>query len=157
MSQESQVSIKVLLVARSGSLLAMGQSSNPLFYQVWNVSVNDQARDCSRNKFLNERLHIIGLSNFSFVSFICLMIQLPRLPPLLSHLHCSVLEIATMSSVGIPVTARRAKRENGGLGEDPPGSTMTYWQVLRTWMPQTPDPPYGAFSGRSSYMYMRVS
>jgi hypothetical protein len=23
------------------------------------------------------------------------------------------------------VTARRAKRENGGLGEDPPGSTMT--------------------------------
>jgi hypothetical protein len=32
------------------------------------------------------------------------------------------------------VTARRAKRENGGLGEDPPGSTMTYKQVLRTWM-----------------------
>jgi hypothetical protein len=32
------------------------------------------------------------------------------------------------------VTARRAKRENGGLGEDPPGSTMmTYLQVLRTW------------------------
>jgi hypothetical protein len=27
---------------------------------------------------------------------------------------------------GLPVTARRAKRENGGLGEDPPGSTMTY-------------------------------
>jgi hypothetical protein len=26
----------------------------------------------------------------------------------------------------LPVTARRAKRENGGLGEDPPGSTMTY-------------------------------
>jgi hypothetical protein len=24
------------------------------------------------------------------------------------------------------VTARRAKRENGGLGEDPPGSTMTF-------------------------------
>jgi hypothetical protein len=24
----------------------------------------------------------------------------------------------------VPVTARRAKRENGGLGEDPPGSTM---------------------------------
>jgi hypothetical protein len=24
------------------------------------------------------------------------------------------------------VTARRAKRESGGLGEDPPGSTMTY-------------------------------
>jgi hypothetical protein len=22
-----------------------------------------------------------------------------------------------------PVTARRAKRENGGMGEDPPGST----------------------------------
>jgi hypothetical protein len=34
----------------------------------------------------------------------------------------------------VPVTARRAKRENGGLGEDPPGSTMTYKQVLRTWM-----------------------
>jgi hypothetical protein len=29
------------------------------------------------------------------------------------------------------VTARRAKRENGGLGEDPPGSTMTYYQVKR--------------------------
>jgi hypothetical protein len=29
------------------------------------------------------------------------------------------------------MTARRAKRENGGLGEDPPGGTMTY---LRTWM-----------------------
>jgi hypothetical protein len=27
---------------------------------------------------------------------------------------------------GFPVTAHRAKRENGGLGEDPPGSTMTY-------------------------------
>ena len=26
----------------------------------------------------------------------------------------------------VPVTARRAKRENGGLGEDPPGSMMTY-------------------------------
>jgi hypothetical protein len=26
----------------------------------------------------------------------------------------------------VPVTARRAKRENGGLGEDPPGSTMAY-------------------------------
>ena len=36
--------------------------------------------------------------------------------------------------VALPVTARRAKRENGGLGEDPPGSTMTYLQVLRTWM-----------------------
>jgi hypothetical protein len=24
------------------------------------------------------------------------------------------------------VTSRRAKRENGGLGEDPPGSTMTF-------------------------------
>jgi hypothetical protein len=32
------------------------------------------------------------------------------------------------------MTARRAKRENGGLGEDPPGSTMTYYQVLRTSM-----------------------
>jgi hypothetical protein len=32
------------------------------------------------------------------------------------------------------VTARRAKRENGGLGEDPPGNTITYLQVLRTWM-----------------------
>jgi hypothetical protein len=30
------------------------------------------------------------------------------------------------SEGGLPVTARRAKRENGGLGEDPPGSTMTY-------------------------------
>jgi hypothetical protein len=30
------------------------------------------------------------------------------------------------SDGAVPVTARRAKRENGGLGEDPPGSTMTY-------------------------------
>jgi hypothetical protein len=29
------------------------------------------------------------------------------------------------SDGALPVTARRAKRENGGLGEDPPGSTMT--------------------------------
>jgi hypothetical protein len=28
------------------------------------------------------------------------------------------------SDGAVPVTARRAKRENGGLGEDPPGSTM---------------------------------
>jgi hypothetical protein len=34
----------------------------------------------------------------------------------------------------VPPTTRRAKRENGGLGKDPPGSTMTYSQVLRTWM-----------------------
>jgi hypothetical protein len=26
----------------------------------------------------------------------------------------------------VPVTARRAKRENGGLGEDPPESPMAY-------------------------------
>jgi hypothetical protein len=32
------------------------------------------------------------------------------------------------------MAARRAKRENGGLGEDPPGSTITYQQVLRTWI-----------------------
>jgi hypothetical protein len=32
------------------------------------------------------------------------------------------------------MTARRAKRENGGLGEDPPGRKITYQQVLRTWM-----------------------
>ena len=29
----------------------------------------------------------------------------------------------------VPVTARRAKRENRGLGQGPPGSTMTYCQV----------------------------
>jgi hypothetical protein len=29
----------------------------------------------------------------------------------------------------LPVTARRAKRENGGLGEDPSGSTITYLQA----------------------------
>ena len=34
----------------------------------------------------------------------------------------------------VPMTACRAERENEGLGEDPPGSTMTYQQVLRTWM-----------------------
>ena len=28
------------------------------------------------------------------------------------------------SDGALPVTARRAKRENGGLGEDPPGSTI---------------------------------
>jgi hypothetical protein len=32
------------------------------------------------------------------------------------------------------VPARRAKLENGGLGEDPPGNTMTYYRVLTTWM-----------------------
>jgi hypothetical protein len=30
------------------------------------------------------------------------------------------------SDGGLPVTARRAKRENGGLWEDPPGSTMAH-------------------------------
>jgi hypothetical protein len=35
------------------------------------------------------------------------------------------------SEGALPVTARRAKRENGGLGEDPPGSTMTYQQDVR--------------------------
>jgi hypothetical protein len=30
------------------------------------------------------------------------------------------------SDQALPVTARRAKRENGSLGEDPPGSTLTY-------------------------------
>ena len=30
------------------------------------------------------------------------------------------------SDQALPMTALRAKRENGGLGEDPPGSTMTY-------------------------------
>jgi hypothetical protein len=30
------------------------------------------------------------------------------------------------SDGALPVRAGRAKRENGGLGEDPPGSTMTY-------------------------------
>jgi hypothetical protein len=30
------------------------------------------------------------------------------------------------SDGALPVTVRRAKRENGGLGKDPPGSTMTY-------------------------------
>jgi hypothetical protein len=51
--------------------------------------------------------------------------------------HCSVLEILTgwtgpndlllyvIAWYNLPVTARRAKRENGGLGEDPPGRTMT--------------------------------
>jgi hypothetical protein len=38
------------------------------------------------------------------------------------------------SDGALPTTARRAKRENGGLGEDPPGSTVTSHQVLRTWM-----------------------
>jgi hypothetical protein len=38
------------------------------------------------------------------------------------------------SDGAVPVTASRAKRENGGLGEDPPGGTMTYHHVLRTWM-----------------------
>jgi hypothetical protein len=33
------------------------------------------------------------------------------------------------SDDALPVTAGRAKRENGGLGEDPPGSTITRLQV----------------------------
>jgi hypothetical protein len=32
----------------------------------------------------------------------------------------------------VPTTARRAKRENGGLGEDPPGSTMAYFAAPMT-------------------------
>jgi hypothetical protein len=32
----------------------------------------------------------------------------------------------TRSDGALPMTVRRAKRENGGLGEDPPGRTMTY-------------------------------
>jgi hypothetical protein len=32
------------------------------------------------------------------------------------------------------MAACRAKRENGGLGEDPPVSTMTHEQVLRPWV-----------------------
>ena len=36
------------------------------------------------------------------------------------------------SDGGLPTTAPRAKRENGGLGEDPPGIQMTHQQVLRT-------------------------
>ena len=46
------------------------------------------------------------------------------------------LDVQSMQSGSckLPVTACRAKRENGGLGEDPLGGTMTYEQVLRTWM-----------------------
>jgi hypothetical protein len=56
----------------------------------------------------------------------------------------------------LPVTARRAKRENGGLGEDSPGSTMTYLQVrpsdLDVWTlgdlpPAPPDSPGSLRSG----------
>jgi hypothetical protein len=37
------------------------------------------------------------------------------------------------SDAALPTTARRAKRENGDLGEDPPGSPMmTHQQVLWT-------------------------
>jgi hypothetical protein len=36
-------------------------------------------------------------------------------------------------SGALPVTARRAKRENGGLGEDPPGSTITYLRRTERW------------------------
>jgi hypothetical protein len=32
---------------------------------------------------------------------------------------------AAVSESALPTTARRAKRENGGLGEDPPGSPMS--------------------------------
>jgi hypothetical protein len=35
------------------------------------------------------------------------------------------------SDGALHTTARRAKRENGGLGEDPPGSPMTHQLVLR--------------------------
>jgi hypothetical protein len=34
------------------------------------------------------------------------------------------------------VTARRAKRENGGMGEDRRGSTMTYLQVTHLSRPK---------------------
>jgi hypothetical protein len=32
--------------------------------------------------------------------------------------------LCQVSYGAVPVTARRAKRENGGMGEDPPGSTI---------------------------------
>jgi hypothetical protein len=38
-------------------------------------------------------------------------------------------DLLPSSDQALPVTARRAKRENGGLGEDPPGSTLIYIQV----------------------------
>jgi hypothetical protein len=38
----------------------------------------------------------------------------------------SDLDVHSRQFRAVPIIARRAKRENGGLGEDPPGSTMTY-------------------------------
>jgi hypothetical protein len=38
----------------------------------------------------------------------------------------SDLDVGQGSYGAVPVRASRANRENGGLGEDPPGSTMTY-------------------------------
>jgi hypothetical protein len=48
------------------------------------------------------------------------------------------------SKSALTTTARGAKRENGGLGEDPPGSPMSHLQVLRI----CPD------SAQSSHTYM---
>jgi hypothetical protein len=39
----------------------------------------------------------------------------------------------------LSVTARRAKRDNGGLGEDPPESPMTHHQVRRIVSVRTVD------------------
>jgi hypothetical protein len=43
-----------------------------------------------------------------------------------SDLSNRLIDELRSSDQALEVTARRAKRENGGLGEDPPGSTMTY-------------------------------
>ena len=44
----------------------------------------------------------------------------------LTHTVAEVPEISTLhsSDAALPTAARRAKRENGGLGENPPGSPM---------------------------------
>jgi hypothetical protein len=44
---------------------------------------------------------------------------------------CSAVDLFVV--FGLPTTALRAKRENGGLGEDPPGNPMTHQQVLWTY------------------------
>ena len=59
----------------------------------------------------------------------------------------------SQSSYGaVPVTASRAKRENGGLGEDPPGSPTTHhhWQNRYSFL-------QGFLAGGSSPIYLSSS
>jgi hypothetical protein len=79
--------------------------------------------------------------------------------PELTCFYFRIGEFYQCSSSNLSMAARRAKRENGGLGEDPPGSTMMTWPLdprgsLRSGLRMTlhscgaspPDPPVARFA-----------